>query len=354
MNYATFFAAFADAEENVLNDGLFIGKKFVIAGDDSGKSLSFAIGVSAKAPVGADWSVSTVFRSKPDGMAQPVFLHLKQAGRPHLRSIVLDHLGQAFIVVYDANGLDGVYPLQDLLDGIFVPSMIDGKQVPRLVSGGISLQQRYELKLAMASYLGVDPIWTPGEASIADKTAAARRAAQAAEREANAAALAAAKEEADKLRNSKLAELFQRPKVQALTADGGKRFGIPIHEDGEDEVLNDNTFCIRMNEAGQPDEAYIFHKAPNGRITRTNRTKVYAFGSQAGGVDISIVREVAVDLDGEVVEVNVFASLEAVEVMRTKQGLNGGTIVGVRKDNDKVDLYKVTKQKSTLVGHTEA
>jgi hypothetical protein len=353
MDYAKYIAAFSNAQEELKGDGAFYGKKFAVNGNE-GKFLFFVMGVSAKAPPGADYSVSSVFRNNADGKLLPVFLHAKQEGRWQLRSIVVDHFGQAFIAVYDMNGLDGVYPLQDLLDGIFVPGMIKGKQVSCLVSGGISLQQRYELKLAIAAQLGVEPIWTPGEASIADKKTAARRAAQFAEREARAEAEALAKEEADKMRSSKLAALLQRPKAQALTSDGGKRFGIPVCEDGEDEVLNDNSFCIRMNDEGQPVECYIFRKATNGRISRTHRVQVFAIGSQAGGVDISIVDNVVVDLDGEVLEVNIFASLEAVEIMRTKHGLNGGTIVGVRKDNEKLGLYKVTKQKSSLVGHVSA
>jgi hypothetical protein len=219
----------------------------------------------------------------------------------------------------------------------------------------MNLEERYKSKRDIAANLGLNPVWTVGEYKFAEKETAARIARESVEREAKSAKAIADKKASEEVRSAKIAALLQRPKAQAFTADGGKRFGIPIESEGEDEVLDMGTFCIRMQD-GLPVEAYILRKNGSGRVTRENRTAVFASHAavKAGSIDVSTEAEnIPFDLDGNFGEASIFSSFAAVEEMRTKHGLNSGSIVGVRKGVE-IQLYKVTKQVSKLVGTLEA
>ena len=355
MKFFTFFEALDSAEEVPSSPGGFFYKNFKVEDDEgTGNSLSFSMGISANAPTDGTFSVSKIFRMKKgESTGQPVYSFCKMDGRQR-RAEVIEHLGDAYItVVCDRDRqLDEVYLMQDLLDGTFGTQKIGGKFYPRLLSGGMTLTERQKVKREIAEARGLTPVYTPGEQVLAEKEISVRQAAQAAEREASRTLADMKKKEEDERRGSKLAALLQRPKAQAFTADGGKRFGVPIETEGEDEVLADNTFCIRM-QGGLPTEAYIFRKAPNGRVKRTNRTEVfqsYRVGVSKG-VDVSVIDVVTVMLEDDVIEVSVVGSFEAIEVLRTEHGLNSGAIMGHYKD-DVLVLYKVTKQKSEHVGTT--
>lgn len=339
MEFNTFQAAFKAA---VTHDrGQYLGKTVELPG------LRLIMGISAYAPEDGEWSVSKVFRLRDqnDKSGQLVFQHQKKDGLT-MRSIVTGLGEAAYIAVCDRHNLHALFALSDLANPkLVVAPMANGEL--RIV-GGMKLEERFATKGAIAEELGLQPLWTSGEKQLADKAAADRKAKQAQERDEAIAAANAKKEAAVKLHQEKLATLLSRPKVTAFAADGRKLFGVPIYQDGEDEVLRDNTYCIRM-EYEKPVKSYILRKEQGGRIRRSNEMGVFESPSTAK-VNTTIVDVVDAEIDGNFIEVEVFASFEAIEDLRVERGLNSGTIVGVAREG-KVDLYKVTKQKSSHIGH---
>lgn len=355
MKYDVYAKAFESTEDKPFLDGKYLGRQVVMKDEVTGKELHFSMAIAANAPQGALYSVSKIFRYiGGEKHGQPVFIFLKQEGR-RLRATMYDHYGSAFLIVHDGHRLDSVFGIQDLIDGTFAPMKVGDKIVPRLVSGGMSLEERQKVKAEIAADTGMEPLWTPGEYKLAEKAATARREAEAKEREEKRAAAEAKKQAAEQLRKEKVAALLKRPKLSAFTADGGKRHGIPIYEDGEDEILDDGALCIRCDADGLPIEAYIFRKKENGRIRRVNTVKVFATAELANSnsVDVTIQDVFVADFEGELLEVSLFSSLQAVEEMRVKHGLNSGTVVAVKSAEDKAILYKVTSNKSEMVGTVE-
>ncbi len=349
FDFNAFQAAFAAAVTQ--NRGDYLGKTVVLSGPSS--SLKIVMGISVNAPVDGDWSVAKVFQVKgpEDQTGRLVFSHQKKDGRS-MRSNVLEFDGTMYVVVGCNTHIDAVFPLQDLANPKLFLSY-DKNGQPVIISGGMTLEQRYAVKRDMAQEFNLDPIWTVGEKTFADKEAEKLRVQREAERQAKIVAYRQAKEAADKARSAKLSALLQRPRVNTIAADGSKKFGIPIETVGEDEVLPSGTFCIKMQD-GAPVEAYVLRKATNGRITRTDKVQVYALGDTAkvSGVDTSIVDTIVVTVDGNTDEVVIVGSFAAIEQMRI-DGLNSGSIVGV-KSGSKVDLYEVTKDKSKPIGHIAA
>lgn len=216
----------------------------------------------------------------------------------------------------------------------------------------ISINRMIELKKAAAAFLNRDYVLS--ETEMAPSRAVLRQ-----QDEARAAADKAAAEAREKERLEKLAALMARKEVQAFTANGQRRRGLPMLK-GEWQTLPDGTFVILVESIGEngavgkPIESFRVVKQRGRNPEKGLLALVFAIPPTAKVVAPTAPKAIgtAVIMKGEeAFEVALYASLDEIRSAR-ELGLNSGAYVAVKpKKPGKLEVYSVTRETMDVLGH---
>lgn len=233
------------------------------------------------------------------------------------------------IVVRDRNT---VYEIVRIMDYAHAKcAKFDDKVV---MIGGSSKELLLDMKIQAAEALEMRYWPSPAEMKIINRRLQiAHEKRQAAKAAKEAAGL--------QLRTAACEAIMARKIVEAWTADGSRRYGVPV-TGNEWRSLKDNTFCILMVD-GQPTESFIVEK--NG--TQAKKIKISQVSATKPTPKLLNDLPVAIDMmevtiGDETKDIFVFASTE--DIKRLRPTGDSEEWAGVRKDVDgDITVYKVTK-----------
>jgi hypothetical protein len=208
----------------------------------------------------------------------------------------------------------------------------------------IDLLRAVWLKAEAAKFLGREYVFSPAEDIFIKKELARKEAEQEAERVAAAEARAAARQEL-------ISTILKRGVLEVYTADGRKRHGLPVHGN-EWLSLSNGTYVVLVESIGEdgrpgtPVEAFQIVKergknSQKGFAAAVTLNKPVLKSPTAASA-VKPIGSTVIEMPEGAFEVNLFASMNDIRKARAN-GLNGGTLVAVRRDNpkDKIEVYAV-------------
>lgn len=215
-----------------------------------------------------------------------------------------------------------------------------------IIGSSDSAEQQLDIKVAVATELGLDYWFDDEEGAIVNK----RHQASIAARQAELALAEAGKEETRAKREAFRHEILSRKTVEAWGSDGKHFFGVPVNSDDEWKCLPDGKYCILMKE-GQPVEAFIVMKT-NSAVKKVRQTEVS--GNQPKTTKADTMPEAlfmkSITVREETRNVPCFSSRDDVKRLQSA-GLNSGTWVGVASsDGSEITVYAVKKGNIDTVG----
>lgn len=212
------------------------------------------------------------------------------------------------------------------------------------------LRRMIALKVAAGTFLSRQVLLTSTEELV--RKADAKRAAELEEarRQAEIEAREAARKE-------RIAKIMVRQVLTGFTHDNRRRQGIPV-VDGEWQSLGHGTRVILVERIGENGttsgmlESFQVVKERGKNPQKGFSVPVTALPA-AALMTKPITRpttSVVVELGDEVHEVHLYDSVAAIREAR-KSGLNGGTYVGVRTSDNRVEVHQVFTDKMQTIGH---
>jgi hypothetical protein len=256
-------------------------------------------------------------------------------------------------------GFDGVGLLAQACNEVVVALVGRGKtgKVERIIplsklvsTQPVDLQRAIWLKADAAKFLGRELIFSLAENIILKAEIARKEVEQEAARITAAEARAAARQEL-------ISTILKRGKLEVFTADGRRRFGLPVLE-GEWTSLHDRTFVVLIDSVGEDGkignviEAFQIikergrnpQKGSPAPVTVARPTLAQAKpGVKKAGVTV-------VETEDGAFEVQLYETMDDIRQARMA-GLNGGTLAAVRgKPKAKITVFSVRHDGIETVG----
>lgn len=167
----------------------------------------------------------------------------------------------------------------------------------------------------------------------------------------------ARKQERLEARRKRREAIFSRETVTGYTSDGKKRYGYPVVGD-EWQCLDDNTFVmlvdgIEGDKVGNLIESFVVSKTLGGNPKKLHPAPVSATVRPSTVVGQTTapraVDEVFIKMESGTFAVKLFNSIDDIRAAR-KAGLNGGSLVAVKPEGDKVEVLSAHHDKMDTVG----
>lgn len=315
---------------------------------DAGNDLKVETLMSLNAPEGAEHLPAKVV----DGEGKTLWKYDRQR-----------HLGAfAWLREVDSFGPVIAYATRSELIEVISIAHLSKMRVVRDVTGrenyegGPGILQVVELKQLLAEDLGVEPRFTPNEASIVKRLREQQQAEVRARRLAEVAARQVARDVQVREQAAKVTAILARKPIAGFTVEGQRLTGVPV-TNAEYEMLPHGKFVILVasydletGACGDVIEHFSVRKSGGGRVDKDNPRLISKANPAERQATAKMEAKLLFEIGSDFVEVGLYrrADIDALHAA----GLNSATKVGlypIRPDGA-VTIYEVTKKGVREIG----